>query len=554
MYRLLIIDDEPYIVDWVYELFSQYKGLDLDIYKAHSGQEAIALLKRAKIDIVLSDIQMPEMNGLELLQVIRNNWPMCKVIFLTAHHEFDYAQIASKDGVAYLLKTESDEEIIRAVEKAATELDNALKQDELVKLATRQIEMALPFMQREFIQELLTGNDQPPVHQEQLDDLKIQLQAAEPVFIVIGRADDWYQARSVAERARQSAMFQAIAQQYFSPILNLACHQLSQHYLVWIMQPRANREEAANRAEQWLKALIYIQGSIESIQDQCRKNLDTTCSFVLDSRLVTWQNLARTCLSLTTMMNYGSANKPGSMQIRVKETEPAEENVDRYDYCFRQINSGLDKVRALETYFESGRKDDFFTLLSNQKQVLYPAVQKYPILLQEVLLTLSLMFVTYINRFPSLVELFADDLDYSVIANNCQGLSFDDGFQKFQAIAAKIFFHQKDDQDKSDRKLIIELQDYILKNLADDVSLIKLAELVYLNPTYLSRVYKQMTGTNLSEYIFNLRFNKAKALLKDSKKKVNEIATEVGFESAAYFIRSFKKTTGMTPQEFREKG
>ena len=166
---------------------------------------------------------------------------------------------------------------------------------------------------------------------------------------------------------------------------------------------------------------------------------------------------------------------------------------------------------------------------------------------------MSLMFVTYINRFPELLDLLSDKLDYSVIANNCLGLSYDEAFNLFKETAEKVFSHQHEDQERSNRKLIIEVQDYIQRNLSGDVSLIKLAEIVYLNPTYLSRIYKQFTGTNLSEYIFNLKFSKAKSLLKDSKKKVNEIATEVGFESAAYFIRTFKKNAGMTPQEYREK-
>jgi two-component system response regulator YesN len=84
------------------------------------------------------------------------------------------------------------------------------------------------------------------------------------------------------------------------------------------------------------------------------------------------------------------------------------------------------------------------------------------------------------------------------------------------------------------------------------VSLVKLAELVYLNPAYLSRVYKQITGTNISDYIYNTRLSKAKKILRESNSKVQEIALAVGFESVAYFIRSFKKSTGMTPQEYRE--
>ena len=84
MYRLLIVDDEAYIVDWIYELFGQNKELDLDIYKAYSGLEALNLLSRAKVDIVLTDIRMPDMDGLQLLMKLKQHYSHVPVIIATA--------------------------------------------------------------------------------------------------------------------------------------------------------------------------------------------------------------------------------------------------------------------------------------------------------------------------------------------------------------------------------------------------------------------------------------------------------------------------------------
>jgi two-component system response regulator YesN len=79
-----------------------------------------------------------------------------------------------------------------------------------------------------------------------------------------------------------------------------------------------------------------------------------------------------------------------------------------------------------------------------------------------------------------------------------------------------------------------------------------LAEIVNLNPSYLSRLYKQLTGVNVTDTILDVRISRAKRLLKESNLKVHDIAAKVGFDSDAYFIRSFKKKCGMTPQEYRE--
>lgn len=90
MFRLLIVDDEEIIVNSLYEIFNSLPEIELDVYKAYSAQEAIDWLSRTRIDIVLSDIMMPEIDGLQLLEEIHKRWPFCKVIFLTGYEKFDY--------------------------------------------------------------------------------------------------------------------------------------------------------------------------------------------------------------------------------------------------------------------------------------------------------------------------------------------------------------------------------------------------------------------------------------------------------------------------------
>ena len=98
MYRILVIDDEPIIADGLYELFAQDETFALEVHKVYSAPDALKLLDRLRIDIVLSDIKMPGMNGLELLTQIHRRWPFCHVIFLSGYSDFEYVQKAMQLG------------------------------------------------------------------------------------------------------------------------------------------------------------------------------------------------------------------------------------------------------------------------------------------------------------------------------------------------------------------------------------------------------------------------------------------------------------------------
>ncbi|MBP1988725.1 helix-turn-helix transcriptional regulator [Paenibacillus eucommiae] len=100
---------------------------------------------------------------------------------------------------------------------------------------------------------------------------------------------------------------------------------------------------------------------------------------------------------------------------------------------------------------------------------------------------------------------------------------------------------------------VIKVHEYINNQISTDISLHQLADHVQLNPSYLSRLYKQITGNGLSEYLTEFRDRRAKDLLQKSHMKVHEIAATLGYNSSHAFIRFFKKKNQVTPQVFRNQ-
>ncbi len=127
--------------------------------------------------------------------------------------------------------------------------------------------------------------------------------------------------------------------------------------------------------------------------------------------------------------------------------------------------------------------------------------------------------------------------------------------QEREEEASEILIDSDDDglNTKAYNHIIDYVNKYINEHINEDISVNRLSELVYLNPSYFSRLYKQSTGIPVTHYIAEVKLEYAKRMLKDSNMKINQIAEKLGFDSVSYFIRFFKKYMKYSPQDYRNK-
>src|SRR5690606_35284743 len=119
-------------------------------------------------------------------------------------------------------------------------------------------------------------------------------------------------------------------------------------------------------------------------------------------------------------------------------------------------------------------------------------------------------------------------------------------------LAARLFRSMSSENEQASHEVVHMIHEYIDAHLHGDLSLNRLAGLVYLTPFYVSRLYKQITQQSISEYIDDKRLAKAKQLLSETPLKIHEVGIQIGYDSPAYFTRFFKKMSGLTPQEYRD--
>ncbi|MGO4181129.1 response regulator, partial [Paenibacillus sp. TAF43_2] len=276
MYRLLIVDDLPIIVDGLVELFEQTEHLQLEVMKAYSGEEALDVLSQHRMDIVVSDIKMPGIEGIELLQEIKVQWPACKVIFLTGYNDFQYARNAiTYGGFDYILKIESDEKIIQSVERAIEKIEEEQDQVQMITRAQTSMRLALPSLQKEYIWGLLQGKHAAENQLKQaFNELNIPLDAALPVYVLIARVDVWKEMFTAPDKALLTYALQNIGDEYLSAQVRSYSVVFELSKIVWLIQPKSSDELSADTSSSnldFVRAYRYTSGILETIQGTCKR-------------------------------------------------------------------------------------------------------------------------------------------------------------------------------------------------------------------------------------------------------------------------------------------
>ena len=569
MYKLLICDDEEYIVDGMVEILSAMCGstdgpiesqigdekklpdappLQLEIHKAYSGREALRQLHRTRIDIVMTDIRMPGIDGLELMARIRETWPHCRIIFLTGYDEFDYVYQANRyPGVRYLLKAEAHEKVMAAIREAVADIERDIRIENLIGTATKRMNQARGLFQREYLLRLLAGDEMAMADAEQFEQFGVPFQADRPVHLVVGTLHNLVRERTYRERIQKLYSLRTLAELHLQDRARVIPLLDDMNRFVLFLQMDADVREAK----------AYLRGKLELVQEACRASLHFSISFASTITPCSWAQVPdmfdHLCHQLQcrlgpeTEMILFAACRQGEEQ-RISSAAFAEMGLAEPIDAFRQVPR---QVGVLTMYLETAQQEVFMTQMGTLLSLLRGVRSRNSPYALELYYSLAVMLLRQINRWELATRLpFHIGLMDLMRAEN--HASWDAAAAYLERVATLMFQLQDEGQSQHANSLIATVDGFIHAHLGEDLSLTRLAEVVYLNPSYLSRVYKGTTGHNLSEVIDKARFERARELLGGGSLRIHEAGRMVGYDTAASFTRFFRKWAGMTPQEYVE--
>ena len=531
MYNVMIVDDEPVIKKGL-QCFIDWSVLHCEVLcEASNGMEAVEMLGYYDIDIIVTDIRMPGMNGLALSEYVHRNFPQIKVIILTAFADFSYAQTAIQyEVIDFVVKTNPTEQIPRAIEKATRLLEKEREQKQKVQQLESKIHDNLSEISEKFLKEAVEGliSDEFSLISRSRE-LGLQL---ENYFAVYMEVKDMFNPQAYTEAtSNDHHRFLASIRQFLTlAFAERPCYLLNMEKSALLAIVAMDGGPAAVSTQ----ALLTISNEILAMAEHFRQYHVNIGISLLHQDVLTlpgaYQEAREALQGSFYNDNYVAVYMPHTNQTLTPGAPPhhAAEQIAEH----LQHGQSEQAIHRLNQLLESYR--------SNQEPIGNVKVA-------------CLLIASYCFRLLSASQPFAPDMEESQSAVYKQ-IQESKSIQLLTDILVRLIHSCSKAMTQSDKQpnyIVIECQKYIREHYNQNLNLQIIADHIHINSSYLSRLYKKVTGESIIDVINKYRIEMAKKLLRNPSSKVFEVAEAVGIETPAYFTHVFSKYTGMSPKEYK---
>jgi two-component system response regulator YesN len=537
MLKIIVVDDEDLIRKGLVKMLSNYETEFQVLGEATNGLEAMELIGREIPDVIITDVKMPHMDGVELVKELEGRYPEIKKIVISGFGEFDYVRETMRYGALdYLLKPLDDEQLVLLLRKITSFIESDKKQRIAESNLQEKLNEGLPFLKEQFIFELITTSkfNKDEVDQK-LDLYEIKLNPGK-FWVIIASFDNYrWICREAGVEATKSKLlkvkncFDEVLGQYYEPI---SCSfPGGQIYL--ISTPTEDPKFVQDALEEGLALLDQNAPEIRvtlSLGPPCNDILCLTKSYQQAVALLG----QRFYCEKSGIISYGSIIKPAL-------------NSDSKTDLFIDILNNLEL--SLRNCLEVGDYHQVSAIF-NEYSALFKRFQFDPLEVVKLLIEVYVRLQSSCPEFSkSLIELYGLEDSYPKNLESFDTYDFllGENIKLYTEVIKKIV----EIRNRKDKRLVKVIKDYINDNYHEPISLNMIAENIYLSPSYISDLFKKQTGENITDYLAKVRIEKAKILLKDLQIKSYEIGEMVGYKDPAYFSKVFKKVVGVSPNEYR---
>ncbi len=522
--RVIVADDEAVQRNVLKEIIHKLCP-SFEVIACSNGKEVYDIFREKPADIVLTDIRMPIMGGMELIKKIFDEFPRTKLILISAYQEFEYAQNAIKYKVAeYLIKPFRVSEVQKVLQKVQNEIqienenENSLNKYQILAIKAKKQE------EYNLLQDILKGNPEAVKFNEEKYGI---LQEFGTVALLRWRTEsaDSQKVCGVLSKQQQSTLMEHISflfpHMFFIPQtndFNKSVHKAA------LLLPKETALEVSQKLEYSLKQLQ-------------------------PDNIIFWAGLSNTKLCLAESAAEALAQAEEMLAFYFYETGGG-------IFSFDKMHTIMDIPAKPTASFENQlhraiRNSDanqMHSIIDNMKTALSKETRCYPNKIK--------------HRVSSVIVLILKELENEILQEQYDQLlnqsyqryaecdSFDQLFEISKQLLGRAIQYSRQKIYQSD--VLEECINYIKAHLDSDLSLQRVAEYVHFHPNYLSAKVKEKVGLPYSVYVLKLRMELACRLLMETNDKIREIASRCGFQDSNYFNRMFRREYNNSPEQYRK--
>jgi two-component system response regulator YesN len=526
-FHVLIVDDEIHSIRGVQAGVNWEKYDIASVYTANNLRQAQEVFLQNKVDLLLCDIEMPKGSGLDLLKWVREHYSTTEAIFLTCHSDFSYAKQALQlKSFNYLLKPVDYQELEEVIKEALTKIKKE-QEAKLVEKSYLQLKETHQSVLKErfwldLIQQVVPSRVDKIEEHMKLHHLSYpESTTFLPILFHVQR---WKKELSVhEEKVRENALQKSVIEVIAHSGIDAHIVNIETGYVLIILPltDSTNMKELRNNTNQYISEFSQYFSC-----DLCCYIGNQVPIQEVTNMVDTLQELDRNNVTATNQSIIYKNEKKG---LCSSPLIPSAEWVN--------IMKSGPKVKFLEKinqYFVDWKKIDYITAPS-----LHLFYQDF----------LQLIFYVLQVKGVQANQVYSQNLLTEKPKKVLKSL---DSLQEWVLYIAEVAMNQLHlPQEKG--SVVDIVKKYINDHLGEQrLSREDIANFVYLNPDYLTRLFKKQTGLSISDYLQQRRMEYAKKLLIETNMPVSEVALSVGYSNFSYFSTIFKKSTALNPMEFRK--
>ena len=533
LYSIILVDDEEEVrksiikkIEW------QAAGFHV-VGDAENGEDAMEKIEMLEPDVVLTDIRMPYMDGLQLAEKVRQRYPSMKVVIFSGYDDFEYAQRAIKLNVSeYILKPVNVEELTSILKRIKENLDFEIEEKRNLSRLREKYRKSLPIIREQFFNELVHKNLKKDLAEQKLREYDIPILGARKWMLAAIDVEEGDVVESLSLHSEEELIPISVMQ--------IVREKLEGYCRFALFQSASEADMVVITALDEDNSITGLTDVLGDICKETKRILKVPVTIGIGHSCEDISGIPKAYQSAVDALGYKAIAGNGST-IYINDMEPVGSGKLEFD----SLTEG-ELISAIKFGPEEKIESSVKNIMEKMKTAKVHFRQQ-----QVYMIGIFNSIIQMMQQYDlALEDIMGEELESMVLFDKLKKI--EEFGQWLLRIAGKLNHLINQERDMTTRQVIQEAKQYILDNYQNpDLSVEMICRHLHMSPAYFSTVFKKETGQAYIAYLTDVRLNKAVELLNKTDDKTYIIASKVGYQEQNYFSYVFKKKFGVSPTRYR---